>query len=247
VTKEPHAESAPAEMSPAEQPPPPADDTVPAQLKPVVIGRPRTRGALSRRLVTAYFAVGLVLLLAGTAAVVYLAAGIYDRAATELNAASPAPRASGRVTAPGLIEPSGPLLERIGPQRLANGEKFVVEVERGVRFEVSVRAGKLRKTGCDSYARKPENGGYLPTELRVKVLAGEPDVTDYAFRFQQRDGTWLNSAYGSNCDKNYGAFVRRLVAGRTYKTTIVFDVPNTKGDIVFVWPTIDVIATWHLG
>jgi hypothetical protein len=25
------------------------------------------------------------------------------------------------------------------------------------------------------------------------------------------------------------------------------DVPSTKGDIVFVWPTIDVIATWHLG
>ena len=24
------------------------------------------------------------------------------------------------------------------------------------------------------------------------------------------------------------------------------DVPNTKGDIVFVYPTIDVIATWHL-
>jgi hypothetical protein len=233
-------------MSPVEQPRPPADDTVPAQLKPVVIGRAGKRGALSRRLVTAYFAVGLVLLLAGTAAVVYLAAGIYDRAATELDAASPVPRASGKVTAPGLIEPSGPLLERIGPQRLADGEKFLVEGERGVRFEVTVRAGKFRKTGCDAYARKPENGGYLPTELRVKVLSGEPDVTDYAFRFQQRDGTWLNSAYGSNCDKNYGAFVRRLVAGRTYKTTIVFDVPNTKGDIVFVWPTIDVIATWQV-
>ncbi|GAA3912771.1 hypothetical protein [Actinoplanes auranticolor] len=246
MTKEPPAEPAPAEMAPVEQPPPPADDTVPAQMKPVVIGRPRKRGALSRRLVTAYFAVGVVLLLAGTAAVVYLAAGIYDRAATEINAASPVPRASGRVTAPGLIEPSGPLLERIGPQRLGAGEKFVVEGERGVKFEVTVRAGKFRKTGCDAYARKPENGGYLPTELRVKVLAGEPDVTDYAFRFQQRDGTWLNSAYGSNCEKNYGAFVRRLVAGRTYKTTIVFDVPNTKGDIVFVWPTIDVIATWQV-
>ena len=134
----------------------------------------------------------------------------------------------------------------MGPQRLANGETFLVEGERGARFEVTVRARKVRRTGCDSYARKPENGGYLPTELRVKVLAGEPDVTDYAFRFQQRDGTWLNSAYGSNCDKDYGAFVRRLVAGRTYRTTIVFDVPDTRGDIVFVYPTIDVAATWYL-
>ena len=246
MTKEPPAEAVPAEVSPPGQPVP-ADDTVRAQMKPVPIGRPRTRGVLSRRLVTAYFVSGMVLLLFGTVAVVYLAARIYDRAATTVSAGPPGPRASRGVSAPGLIEPSGPLLERIGPQRLANGEKFVVQGERGAKFEVTVRTGKFRKTGCDSYARKPENGGYLPTELRVKVLAGEPEVTDYAFRFQQRDGTWLNSAYGSNCDKNYGAFVRRLVAGRTYKTTIVFDVPNTKGDIVFVYPTIDVIATWHLG
>ena len=81
----------------------------------------------------------------------------------------------------------------------------------------------------------------------MKVLSGEPEVSDYSFRFQKPDGTRLNSAYGSGCDKDYGAFVRRLVAGRTYRTTIVFDVPNTKGDIVFVYPTIDVIATWHLG
>jgi hypothetical protein len=201
---------------------------------------------LSRRLVTVYFAVGAVLLLAGTAAVVYLAAGIYSRAnpvtVDVSRRASPAGSAS-----PAPIEPSGPLLERIGPQRLANGDKFVVTGERGARFEVTVKALKLRRNGCDAYAKKPKNGRYLPTELRVKVLSGEPQVSDFAFRFQEPDGTRLNSTYGSSCEKDYGAFVRRLVAGRTYRTTIVFDVKNTKGDIVFVWPTIDVIATWHLG
>lgn len=193
-----------------------------------------------RRLVIAYFVAGAVLLLAGTAAVVYLSAGIYSRAA-------PVTVNVSRGASPAPVEPSGPLLERIGPQRLANGEKFVVTGERGVKFEVSVKALKLRRNGCDAYAQKPKNGRYLPTELRVKVLAGEPDVTDYAFRFQEPDGTRLSSTYGSSCEKDYGAFVRRLVAGRTYRTTIVFDVQNTKGDIVFVWPTIDVIATWHLG
>jgi hypothetical protein len=243
VTKEPHADPVPAEA-------PPADDTVRAQLKPVVIGRPRTPGRLSRRLVVAYFAGGLALLLAGTVAVVYLAAGIYDRAVTTeitVSRGAPATGAPEKAPAPASVEPSGPLLERIGPQRLANGDKFVVEGERGARFEVTVRARKFRKSGCDAYAKKPENGGYLPTELRVKVLAGEPDVTAYAFRFQQRDGTWLNSAYGSSCDKDYGGLVRRLVAGNTYKTTVVFDVPNTRGDIVFVYPTIDVAAVWHVG
>jgi len=226
----------PADVPPIE---PPADDTVPARLRPVAIGRPR----LSRRLVTAYFAGGLALLLAGTVAVVYLSIDAYGRAGQATVTVSRGPKPA----VPGPVESSGPLLERIGPQRLANGEKFVVQGERGVKFEVTVRARKFRKTGCDAYARKPEHGGYLPTQLQVKVLSGEPEVSDYAFRFQQPDGTWLNSGYGSSCEKDYGAFVRRLVAGRTYRTTIVFDVPNAVGDIVFVYPTIDVIATWHLG
>ncbi len=239
MTEEPHAGAVP-----------PADDTVPARMKPVVVGRPRTGGKLSRRLVIAYFAGGLALLLAGTVAVVYLAADVYSRANPTTVVVTRGSKPAGNpvgTTVPGPVEPSGPLLERIGPQRLANGETFVVEGERGAKFEVTVRVRKFRKTGCDAFARKPENGGYLPTELRVKVLSGEPDVTDYAFRFQQPDGTRLNSAYGSSCEKDYGAFVRRLVAGRTYKTTVVFDVPNAKGDIVFVYPTIDVIASWHLG
>jgi hypothetical protein len=227
-----------------EPPAPLGDETVRAEMKPVVIGRPRRK--LSRGLVTAYFAGGLVLLLAGTVAVFYLAVDIYSQATKTNVAASRDPQPTRRAESPAPVEPSGPLLERIGPQRLANGQKYLIKGERGAKFEVTVRARKLRKSGCDAYAMKPKNGAYLPTELRVKVLAGEPDVTDYAFRFQQRDGTRLNSAYGSGCEKDYGAFVRRLVAGRTYKTTIVFDVPNTKGDIVFVYPTIDVIATWHL-
>ncbi|MFI7541635.1 hypothetical protein [Actinoplanes sp. NPDC049599] len=223
----------------------PPDDTVPAQVKPVVIGRPRA--GLSRRLVTAYFAGGLALLLAGTIAVFYLAADVYGGATSPPVTASRKVQPPRSAITPAPVEPSGPLLERIGPQRLANGEKFVISGERGAKFEVTVRARKLRKSGCDGYARKPEHGAYLPTELRVKVLAGEPDVSDYAFRFQQPDGTRFNSVYGSSCEKNYGAFVRRLVAGRTYRTTIVFDVPNAGGDIIFVYPTIDVIATWHLG
>jgi hypothetical protein len=214
-------------------------------VKPVVIGRPRRK--LSRGLVTTYFAAGLVLLLAGTIAVFYLAVDTYNRAADPKVTVSRGAQPPRNVASPAPIEPSGPLLERIGPQRLANGQKFVIEGERGAKFEVTVRARKIRKSGCDAYAQKPKKGAYLPTELRVKVLSGEPEVSEYAFRFQQRDGTRLNSVYGSSCEKDYGAFVRRLVAGRTYKTTIVFDVPNTKGDIVFVYPTIDVIATWHLG
>jgi hypothetical protein len=227
-----------------EPPVPPSDDTVPAHVPPAVSRRPL--GRLSRRLVIAYFAGGVVLLLAGTIAVMYLAVDSYVRATATTVTVSREPSPAGRTASPAPVEPSGPLLERIGPQRLANGGTFLVEGERGAKFEVTVRARKARKTGCDAFAREPK-GRYLPTELRVKVLAGEPDVSDYAFRFQRPDGTRLNSAYGSSCEKDYGAFVRRLVAGRTYRTTIVFDVPSTKGDIVFVWPTIDVIATWHLG
>jgi hypothetical protein len=239
VTKEPPADPVPP------VPAPPGDDTVPAQVRPVVAARPPRK--LSRRVVTAYFAGGLALLLAGTIAVIYLAVSVYDRAATTTVAVSRGSSPAASPASPAPVLPSEPLLERIGPQRLANGQKYLIEGERGAKFEITVRARKFRKTGCDSYAQKPKNGGYLPTELRVKVLSGEPDVSEYAFRFQERDGTRLNSVYGSSCEKDYGALVRRLVAGRTYKTTIVFDVPSTKGDIVFVYPTIDVIATWHLG
>jgi len=95
---------------------------------------------------------------------------------------------------------------------------------------------------------KPENGGYLPTEIKVKVLEGEPDVSDFAFRYQLPDGEWLHGVGGSGCDENYGGLFRRLVAGRTYTTTVVYDVPKVMtGDIVFVWPLLDVAATWKVG
>lgn len=266
MSQEPHADPVPADVPPIESPAdgtepmrPPTGSVAPAWSPPAPVwsppapgwaappatGRPRPRW-LSRGLVTAYFAGGLVLLLAGIVAVIYLGANVYGgdgrTAATGVRGPGPAGPA-----APESIEPSGPLLERIGPQRLSNGGTFVAQGERGAKFEVTVRVRKVRKKGCDPYARKPKNGGYLPTELRVKVLSGEPQVSDYDFRFQRPDGTQLTAAFGSSCDKDYGAFVRRLVAGRTYQTTIVFDVPNTKGDIVFRYPSIDTIATWHLG
>lgn len=222
--------------------PPPADDTERAPLRPVRIGRSPGRGRLSRRLVTAYFATGLVLLLAGTVAVVHLTYDAYTRAAVDAPVTA-GRRAPSSRTVP--VEPSGPLLERIGPQRLANGDTFLVSGEKGEKFRVTVKAGRSRRTGCDGFADRPK-GRYLPTELRIKVLAGEPDVSGYDFRFQQPDGTWLNTAYGSNCEKDYGALTRRLVAGRTYTTTVVYDVPELEGGIVFVYPTIDVAATWVL-
>ena len=46
---------------------------------------------------------------------------------------------------------------------------------------------------------------------------------------------------------DYGGFVRRLSAGRTYSSTVVFDIPSTKGDIVFVYPLLDVAASWKIG
>jgi hypothetical protein len=230
---------------------PPPPDAVPAQpaawTPPVPPGRgPRP----SKRFFIAYFAAGIALLVAGTVAVVYLAVRAYAPpagtpvAAGRTTSATPH-RTTGRTTPAPSTGPNG---NALGPQRLTMGKALAVTGEDGARFEVTVRAGKFRKTPCDQYSVKPKNGGYLPAEVRVKVLQGVPDVSDFDFRFQKPDGAWLDSVGGSGCDDNYGALFRRLVAGRTYATTIVFDVPKAmKGDIVFVWPLRDVVGSWKVG
>lgn len=249
----PPSSAPPSSAPPASAPPFGPAPFSAAPVKPVLIGR-RPRGKLSKKLVTAYFAGGLALLLAGTVAVFYLAVQVYGQTATTTAPtargsapAVPVPAggsARGRTPAP--IEPSGPLRARFGPERLKNGEKFLVVGEGDAKFEVTVKAKKLRRSACSPYAVKPELGGYLPAELTVKVLQGEPDVSEYDFRVQQADGSWLPSVGGSACEKGYGSFVRRLSAGRTYRSTIVFDVPDTKGDIVFQYPLIDIIASWNI-
>jgi hypothetical protein len=144
----------------------------------------------------------------------------------------------------------GPTTVALGPQQLAMGRALAVTGEHREKFEVTVIAGKFRKSGCDEFAVKPKHGGYLPATVRVKVLDGVPDVSEFDFRFQKPDGEWLDSVGGSGCETtgSTGLF-RRLEAGRTYVTTVVFDVPRPplKGDIVFVWPLQDVIGSWKVG
>lgn len=228
--------------------------------KPVRVGR--GTGKLSKRLITAYFAGGLALLLVGTVAVFYLAIKVYGRtlpdttvtAARDYSTAPSAPVSAGRAPSrpaapvPPPVEPSSSPRARFGPEKLPNGKSFVMRGEGDARFQVTVKAGKFRKRACDQYSLKPKEGGYLPVQLKVKVLEGEPDISEYAFRFQKPDGDWLPSVGGSGCEGNdYGGFVRRLSAGRTYSSTVVFDIPSTKGDIVFVYPLLDVAASWKIG
>lgn len=255
MTQEPHADPVPPDVPPIETVAagPPQPGPIPAQIRPVSGGpapvRPvlvgRGDGKLSRRLLTAYFAGTIALLVAGTVAVFYLTVRAYGRSAPEV-AATIARGSSGKPS-PSATGPSGPLRARFGPERLANGKTFLVYGEGDAKFQVTVRIRTFRKKACSPYGVKAENGGFLPTELTVQVLEGEPEVTDYDFRFQQPDGTWLNAVGGSGCDKGYGSFVRRLVAGRTYRSTIVYDVPNTRGDVVFVYPRTDPLAVWRVG
>ena len=214
----------------------------PSSAAPVSAPSPR----FSRGLVTTYFAVGLVLLFIGIVTVVYLSARLYGSttdAAGPSRSPSPPPSVSASPSA--SVDPNR---VRLGPQRLAMGKSLIITGEDDAKFQVTVKAGKFRRTACDIYSVKPKNGGYLPARVTVKVLEGEPDITSYAFRFQKPDGTWLPPVGGSGCDEDYGAFVRRLSAGRTYATTLVYDIPRgKKGDIVFVWPILDVAASWHLG
>jgi hypothetical protein len=229
---------------------PPAADTMPVQPVAWAPPAPPPRGP-SKGFFIAYFAAGLTLLLAGAIAVVVLAVHAYAPGNGEPSAAARnTPRATpGRTAEESTPAPStGPNGRALGPQHLAMGGSLAVTGEDGAKFQVTVRAGKFRRTACDRYSVKPKHGGYLPTEIRVKVLEGVPDVSDFDFRFQKPDGQWLDSVGGSGCDKDYGALFRRLTAGRTYSTTVVFDVPAAmKGDIVFVWPLRDVIGTWKVG
>jgi hypothetical protein len=207
---------------------------------------PRRRG-LSRGLVTTYFAAGVVLLLAGLVTVVYLSAKRYGSPKSPTTVADGPFRPAS--ASPGSASASvDPFRVRLGPERLAMGKSVVLTGERDAKFQVTVKAGKFHRAACDSYSVKPKNGGYLPTRITVKVLQGEPNVSEYAFRFQKPDGTWLPPVGGSGCETEYGTFTRRLSAGRTYSVMVVYDIPRArKGDIVFVWPLVDVAASWHVG
>jgi hypothetical protein len=199
-------------------------------------------------LLAAYFAGGLALLVVGFVVVVVLVlrpSGGHRAGGPVGRTGTPGPVASGSAAPPS----PGPNGVTLGPQQLALGQRLPVNGENGEKFEVTVVAGKFRKSGCDEFAVKPRHGGYLPTTVRVKVLDGVPDVSEFDFRFQKPDGEWLDSVGGSGCEAtgSSGLF-RRLTAGRTYVTTVVFDVPRAlKGDIVFVWPLQDVIGSWKVG
>jgi hypothetical protein len=208
---------------------------------------PAPRGSIGGFL-TAYFAVGLALLLVGFITVVVLVLRPQSRHGATASHTSPvsfAPEPS-----PSRSPSIGPNGAALGPQQLTMGQHLPVTAEDGARFEVTVVAGKFRKNGCDEYAVKPRHGGYLPATVRVKVLDGVPEVSEFAFTFEKPDGEWLDSVGGTGCETTgtTGLF-RRLTAGRTYVTTIVFDVPKQplKGNIVFVWPLQDEIGSWKVG
>jgi hypothetical protein len=233
----------------------PVSAGAPAQARPVPIGR--GRGKLPKGLITAYFAGGVALLLVGVVAVVFLAVRAYggnvsdDATVTISRGGTPSasPSTSKRVpSAPAAIDPSDPARARFGPQKLANGKPFVVNGENDSKFEVTVTAGKFRKSACDIYSVKPAEGGYLPVKLKVRVLEGEPTISEFDFKFEAPDGSWLPSVGGSGCEgRDYGGFLRHLSAGRSYTSSVVYDVPGKKGDIVFVYPIMDVVASWKVG
>jgi hypothetical protein len=227
--------------------PPAPDDRYPPWAPPPLAPAPAPRRSIGN-FFTAYFAAGLALLVAGliTMVVLVLRPQNQHRATTPLVV----PTFSGAAQPTSPAGPSlGPNGTTLGPQRLTMGQALPVNGENGEKFEVTVLSGKFRKAGCDPYAVKPHNGGYLPTTVRVKVLVGVPDVSEFDFRFQKPDGEWLDSVGGSGCETTATGLFRRLSAGRTYTTTVIFDVPKQplKGDIVFVWPLEDVIGTWKVG
>jgi hypothetical protein len=202
---------------------------------------------------TAYFAVGLALLVAGfiTMVVLVLRPQNDHRANGPVVPAASGTKPTTASRAPKTPESAGPGPNgaALGPQQVKMGKALAVTGENGEKFEVTVTAGKFRKSGCNPYAVKPSHGGYLPTTVKVKVLDGVPDVSEFDFRFQKPDGEWLDSVGGTGCESNASGLFRRLTAGRTYTTTVIFDVPKPplKGDIIFVWPLQDVIGTWKVG
>jgi hypothetical protein len=170
-----------------------------------------------------------LLLCVGGVVAVLVAAGNFAKD-LQLDAASPPVKPAPFEPAPAPFEPE-PVPE---PELLKLGETLVVTSDKGDAYEVTVKNKKFRKKGCDPYALKPENGGYLVADVAVKVTKGNADISPYDFHLAAADGSTAGNtaSVASGCGDDLDS-VHRLKAGSRRSGQLVFDVGAAKGDITY--------------
>ncbi len=133
------------------------------------------------------------------------------------------------------------------PELLKLGETLVVTSDEGDAYEVTVKNRTFRKKGCDSFALKPENGGYLVADVTVKVTKGNADISPYDFDLVVADGSTVRNTAGvaSGCGDDLDS-VHSLKAGGRRSGQLVFDVGAAKGDITY---NLDgaIVGSWKVG
>lgn len=187
-----------------------------------------------------------LLLCVGGVVAVLVAAGNFAQE-VQREAASP-------LVEPAPFDPSGgPLFEpqpeqtEPEPELLKLGETLVVTSDKGDSYEVTVKNKTLRKKGCDPYALKPDNGGYLVADVTVKVTKGTADISPYDFDLVVANGNTMGNTAGvaSGCGDDLDS-VHGLKAGARRSGQLVFDVGAAKGDITY---KVDgtIAGSWKVG
>lgn len=159
-------------------------------------------------------------------------------------------------SAPATTTSAGPSLNSRGNIVKALGEQGgwgVVDGQPTVTFVVDSITPDLH---CDSpYAEKPENGHYVGIHMRMATAPGfDPSqesfgMSTYDWKFIGSNGvtsTSVTSGGSFGCLKDAENFpTAQLGPGQSYEGTIVLDVPETHGALIFAPGNLNNASGWE--
>jgi hypothetical protein len=196
-----------------------------------------TRSAPPRRSLLGLLAViGLASVLALGAFVLYVARDGAPGVAAVAASRSPS-QAADRALPP--VDPATGALA----QNMAVGQTLVVSTPAGGETRVTVTDASVRKFGCGPFAVPPK-GVYLVVDVEIVVVRGSASVDTEFFTFQDLSAAQTKVGAGelSGCARKISG--DKATAGTTLTATLVFDVPDPKGRLVYLAPGDSQNASW---
>ncbi|MGI5525362.1 hypothetical protein ACQEUX_31090 [Micromonospora sp. CA-259024] len=157
-----------------------------------------------------------------------------NRASTTVTEALPTPETTRDVGQPLATAPSSTPPPAKGETRnMSPGDTLVIDGDSGT-VEITVTKFSSATKPCRSTGLKPDEGMYVIADVTVAVTKGKAAANPLFFQWVAADGTETNAIAGafSGCGKPMPSD-NGLTAGSRRTGSVVFDVHDTKGVLVY--------------